>query len=198
MALRNGGNHETECIVLLSGGLDSAACTHFLLQEFSVRAVHLAYGQPAEIQEREAAVAIAKHYGIPLSLIRLGGCRPKARGEVLGRNAFLLFAALSEISSTQGAIAIGIHSGSPYYDCSQRFVESIQSLVDGYCDGRIRVLAPFANWTKGNIWDYCLMNDVPINLTYSCEEGLGQPCGECLSCRDLEALSVRQKLHHST
>lgn len=198
MAIRGGGDRDTECVVLLSGGLDSAACAHFLLQKFAVRAIHLAYGQPAEIQERAAAFAITKHYGIPLSLVRLGGCRPKASGEILGRNAFLLFAALTEISSSQGAIAIGIHSGSPYFDCSHRFVESIQSLVDGYCDGRTRILAPFVDWTKDTIWDYCLANDVPIDLTYSCEEGLGQPCGECHSCRDREALSVRQKLHHST
>ena len=92
-----GRSQATECVVLLSGGLDSAARVHFYLQNFAVRGLHLSYGQPSERQEHEAAVSIANHYQIPLSIIQLNGARPKECGEILGRNSFLLFAALTAI-----------------------------------------------------------------------------------------------------
>ena len=158
----------------------------------------MTYGQPATRQETTAATAIAHHYRIPLTLVRFVGGRPKSDGELLGRNALLLFTALMEIEDFSAILALGIHSGTPYYDCSSSFLTSVQSIIDGQCDGRIRVVAPFLEWTKKEIWDYCIEHRVPIDLTYSCERGLDHPCGICLSCRDMEALRVCEKLNNPT
>ena len=87
-----------------------------------------------------------------------------------------------------GVIAIGIHAGTAYYDCSRSFILKAGRLVEEYTDGAITVAAPFVDWTKREIWDYCSVKEVPVNLTYSCEVGGEQPCGSCLSCKDLEAL----------
>ncbi len=38
------------------------------------------------------------------------------------------------------------------------------------------------------VWSYCKRLGVPVELTYSCEMGKDQPCGKCLSCKDLEKL----------
>lgn len=38
---------------------------------------------------------------------------------------------------------------------------------------------------KIEVWEYAKSKRVPINLTYSCELGLKQPCGKCPSCKDL-------------
>lgn len=187
------------CVVLVSGGIDSAACIDFYQRQgFAVRGLHMTYGQPAARQETTAATAIAHHYRIPLTLVRLTGGRPKSDGELLGRNALLLFTALMEIEALSAILVLGIHSGTLYYDCSSSFIATVQSIVDGQCDGRIRVAAPFLEWTKKEIWDYCLIHQVPIDLTYSCERGLDHPCGICLSCRDLEALRVCEKLDNPT
>jgi 7-cyano-7-deazaguanine synthase len=187
------------CIVLVSGGMDSAACIDFYQRQgFAVSGLHMTYGQPAADHEIAAATAVARHYSIPLTLVQLVGGRPKSDGELLGRNAFLLFAALMEIEVFSAILALGIHSGTPYYDCSSNFLTTVQSIVDGQCDGRIQVAAPFLEWTKKEIWDYCLKHQVPINLTYSCERGLDHPCGICLSCRDLEVLRVCEKLDNPT
>jgi 7-cyano-7-deazaguanine synthase len=110
--------------------------------------------------------------------------------EFLGRNALLTFIALMETDFQSAIIALGIHSATPYYDCSPNFLSSAQTIVDGQCDGRIRIVAPFAEWTKSEIWSYCTEKQVPLALTYSCERGGELPCGTCLSCRDLEALGV--------
>lgn len=179
----------SDCLILISGGLDSAACIDFYQrQQLTVSGLHVTYGQPAARHEAAAATAVAHHYGISLTLIQHIGARPKSDAELLGRNAFLLFTALMEIDACSAILALGVHSGTPYYDCSSSFLSTVQTIVDGQCDGRIRVAAPFLEWTKKQIWDYCLKYRVPIELTYSCERGLDQPCGICLSCRDLEAL----------
>jgi|SRR5208282_5692615 len=179
------------CIILVSGGMDSAACIDFYQRQgFAVSGLHMTYGQPAAQHEATAATTIAHHYRIPLTFVQLVGGRPKTDGEILGRNAFLLFSALTEIEAFSAILALGVHSGTPYYDCSSNFISAVQSIIDGQCDGRIRVVAPFLEWTKKEIWDYCIEHSVPIDLTYSCERGLDHPCGSCLSCRDMEALRV--------
>lgn len=180
---------QNQCVVLVSGGIDSTACIDFYKrQQFAVSGLHVTYGQPAARHESSAAEAVARHYGISLAVIRLMGACPKSDAEILGRNTLLIFAALMELNACSGMIAIGIHSGTPYYDCSSSFLSTIQTIVDGQCGGRVRVVAPFLEWTKKDIWGYCHERGVPIELTYSCERGLDQPCGVCFSCRDLEVL----------
>lgn len=176
-------------LVLLSGGIDSTACTAFYLtQRFSVCALFFDYGQPSARRESDAASAICRHYGIPLEKIVCSGFGQWSGSYIPGRNAFLLHAALMVFKHTTGIIAIGVHSGTPYYDCSEQFIRHMQSSFDLYTDGRVSIGAPFVQWNKRDIWDYCRSKEVPIQLTYSCELGREQPCGQCLSCKDLEAL----------
>ena len=182
-------------MVLISGGIDSAACVHlFQKQQSRVRGIHIAYGQPADQRESAAASAIAAHYRIPLSTVYLVGSRHKVGGEIFGRNAFLLFTALMEIDIRPALLALGIHSGTPYPDCSPRFIATVQATIDLQCAGSIKVVAPFLEWAKSDIWRYCITEHVPLELTYSCELGLTQPCGKCSSCKDLETLRVCQKI----
>ena len=179
-----------KCLVLLSGGIDSAALAHFYLeQNYDVSAVHVTYGQPPAEREMHAATNVAAHYNISLQAIRVEGGRVKDVGEIIGRNAMLVFLALSESSlNAPTLIALGIHSGTPYYDCSRAFLRDMQRILDGHCNGTARIAAPFAEWSKNDIWSYCQTHNVPTDMTYSCESGGTQPCGRCLTCQDLEAL----------
>jgi 7-cyano-7-deazaguanine synthase len=86
-------------------------------------------------------------------------------------------------------IALGVHDGTPYYDCGPGFLRDLQSVLDGYAGGAVRLVAPFLSWNKRQIWDFCRLADVPVGLTYSCEKGGAQPCGKCSSCRDRIALN---------
>jgi len=177
--------------VLLSGGIDSTACLHFhQKQGFQTLGIFVDCGQPAVEFEREAVSAVSEHYGIAVEELTHRSCRKLSSGEITGRNAFLLFSALVHIGREPGLPASGIHAKTPYFDCSPDFVRITQRIFDGYCDGRVRISAPFLEWDKRQIWEYCLAEGVPLELTYSCERGLKQPCGDCLSCRDLEALRV--------
>lgn len=181
-------NHNSVC-VLLSGGIDSAACVAFYLaRKCHVRAVHIDYGQSAANEEDIASEAIARHFNIERMKLELRGTASKGPGMIYGRNAFLLLTALMESGMAATTYAIGIHSGTEYHDCSQSFLDSIQRTFDIYTDGVVRVGAPFVGWTKRQIWEFCIERTVPTQLTYSCEVGGNPPCGQCLSCRDMEVL----------
>lgn len=192
------GRSDRCALLLLSGGLDSAACVDFYLQQgASVSGLHVSFGQPAADRERLAAARIASYYHISLKRIIITGACPKPPGQILGRNAMLIFLALGEIDEHTSTIALGIHRQSPYYDCSPIFLTTSQAIVDGQCDGRISIAAPFMEWSKIQIWRYSIERQVPVDLTYSCEKGTEPPCGVCLSCRDMEVLRAGAMFNHS-
>jgi len=189
--MRQNNNSSGSVWILLSGGIDSAACVAFYLEEnFFVQCLFIDYGQTAAKREALSARVIAKRYNVSLSSIKWSGLRMKNAGFISGRNAFLLLAALMEIPKDAGILAIGVHSGTNYYDCSPAFFHKMQSIFDSYTKGIIQIGTPFLKWTKRDIWSFCKSKKVPVELTYSCELGLEQPCGKCLSCHDLEILNA--------
>jgi 7-cyano-7-deazaguanine synthase len=181
-----------QALVLLSGGIDSSCCVAFYRQVgHEVTGVFVDYGQPVNQQEEQSAKAIAGYYTIPLHVIRFSGPSKEFRNEIAGRNAFVTFAALMHSPHRADLIAIGIHAGTTYYDCSEHFVGHMNALLSGYCNGRTILAAPFLKWSKQSVYDFCVKNEIPIHLTWSCELGPVDPCGRCLSCEDRGHLSAR-------
>ena len=160
----------------------------YLRAGFRADCLHVSFGQPASVPERTAAQRIARHFDVPLKVVRWSGPTDFTTGEIVGRNAFLYFAMLMETAGESGVLAMGIHDGTPYFDCSPAFLSAMQVLIDGYCDGRVRLAAPFVAWSKQQVFAYCKSEEVPVDLTYSCETGTTPPCGQCLSCRDRVSL----------
>jgi 7-cyano-7-deazaguanine synthase len=72
----------------------------------------------------------------------------------------------------------------PYYDCSRQFVNKMDDILINYTNGQMALDIPFIDWSKKMVYKYCLDNKVPIQLTYSCENGTDIPCGRCSSCLD--------------
>ncbi len=186
------GKHlKNNAVVLISGGIDSAACVHYYLdQEFHVRGLFIDYGQVAKDYEEIAASSIGLHYGIEIDKASFSIPHHFGVGEIRGRNAFLVLAALLFYPRLRGIISLGIHAGTQYYDCSEFFIKDIKAILDQYTDGVVRIDVPFLEWDKAMIYTYCKENNIPIHLTYSCEAGMNPPCGKCRSCRDRKALDV--------
>ena len=189
-SIKHPGIHATpEVLVLLSGGVDSAACADFFLRlGRPLIALHVSYGQPAEVHEKESAISIADHYQIPLLSTTWLSQSTKTSGLVFARNAFLITSAMMECPSSVNVIACGIHAGTPYSDCSSLFAKSIQDLFLIHHERQLALATPFIEMPKTEIFKYCNTNNVPVHLTYSCEQGCKPPCGHCASCKDREAL----------
>jgi len=175
-------------LALLSGGLDSSACLHyFRARRYRVEALFVDYGQPGSNYERHAAQNIARHYGTRLTVMRVAPMHV-SQGVIPGRNALLAVVALMSFPQPHGIVALGIHGGTSYSDCTSLFVSHVQAIYDLYASGSIRLDAPFIEWTKRDIYDYSKRHRLPICLTRSCESGNRLPCGRCNSCRDIQAL----------
>jgi 7-cyano-7-deazaguanine synthase len=178
-----------DAAVLISGGIDSTACARFLQsQGHRVRGIFVDYGQAALEQERSAVAALSAGLKMETEVIQLGAHTQFGSGELIGRNAFLLMAAIFLGRVHRGLLGIGVHAGTPYYDCSPAFIVRMSQLAQEHTSGELLVVAPFARWRKDQIYDYFQNAGLPIAATYSCESGTIPPCGSCASCRDRRAL----------
>lgn len=181
-------------MVLASGGIDSTACIHYYLSlGFKVKSFFVNYGQKSLDMEYRSVQEVVSHYGIELSSINCKFQNHFSNGELIGRNGFLTLAAIMANPCFKGLISLGIHSGSPYYDCTPAFVSDINKVIESYTNGQVKLDVPFLSWEKSMIYEYCKNEGVPVNLTYSCENGGTKPCGKCLSCLDRGILDASQK-----
>jgi 7-cyano-7-deazaguanine synthase len=184
-------SNNPDVLILLSGGLDSTACIYYHISlGFHVQALFVDHGQRARKREFQSSTSIASYFGIPLKSCKFECQRSFTQGEIKGRNAFLILSALLVYPEMKGLISMGIHKGTQYYDCSEAFLKDMNRILEGYTDGRVVLSAPFLKWDKRMIYSYFIDNGLPIHLTYSCENGLDTPCGECLSCKDRGALNA--------
>jgi len=176
---------EADVNLLLGGGTDSAALIAFYISQGStINGIHFNYNQPSFEGEHHAVLALAHYYNISLTTINLGLKIACTQGEYHCRNAILLLASASILSTKRSRFAIGIHAETPYYDCSKKFLEDVQRIFNGYFAGSIQVEAPFVDFTKKEIFKYSKIAKVPIELTFSCQSRGDKPCGECPSCLD--------------
>jgi 7-cyano-7-deazaguanine synthase len=173
--------------VLFSGGIDSTACLHHYRRvQSEVRPVFVDYGQPARTAESSSAKAIAQYYNLELHTLSVHGLNIPRFGHIMGRNSLLVSAALMHVGAEPAIIALGIHSGTRYFDCGLKFVQTWDTLLTGYADGQIQLGVPFLKLCKADIIAYSGQMQLPLQLTWSCESSSDLPCGQCLSCRDRE------------
>lgn len=186
---------KSSALVLMSGGIDSMCCAHFLKERGStVTALFVDYRQSAVSDEILASKAVCELLGVPLKSICVSHELDLSAGEIRGRNLLLVslgYFSFSEASS--GLIGLGIHDGTLYGDCTAKFIEELNTVLGFLSDGRYQITAPFVNWHKSEVYQYAIQNKLPINATYSCEKGGVMPCGRCLSCQDRRIISDLQK-----
>jgi 7-cyano-7-deazaguanine synthase len=171
--------------VLFSGGIDSTSAAILLKSAgLTVRGLFINFGQASQKMEQRSVARLKDIIGISVDEIHVGSRSALGIGELTGRNTFLISAALLLGNCDSGGIAIGIHSGTSYYDCSPDFAEKIDELVRQCSGGRLSIVAPFIRWSKDDVYSYFLSQNIPLHETYSCEAGTSPPCRRCMSCRD--------------
>lgn len=176
-------------LVLAGGGIDSTFCLYQLAREgYGVRALHVDYGQRASQLEWESIRRTARSLGIEANQTTVSPAVRRDGPEVVGRNSALICIALLNARPSEGIICLGVHAGTPFFDCSARFVELIARLVAEQTDSQVRLVAPLVTLTKPEIVARARALQVPLGDTYSCQEGAVPPCGKCHSCLDREAI----------
>ena len=174
-------------LVLVSGGVDSSTLLWLCVEQgIEPKALFVDYGQAAAQSECEAVARVCEALHAPWRIVRYSGSN-FGGGEIRGRNAFLLHTALMEFPSRSGVVAIGIHAGTGYDDCSPEFMDTMQRSYQLHTGGAVTIVAPFLHWTKNQVYSLATHLSVPLAQTYSCEAA-NSPCSRCRSCMDRHSL----------
>lgn len=180
---------KSTALVLAGGGIDSTVCMyHMNSAGIPFRALHINYGQQAGQLEWESVQAVAAKLNSTAIQLRLVTSQEYDPGEVPGRNAAFVFLALMHLLPTETLICLGIHAGTPFFDCTKQFFNLTGQLVAEQTDSRVRLTAPLLEFSKPDIVRFAREVGIPLELTYSCQRGLKGGCGECHSCKDRRAL----------
>ncbi len=204
-------NVKKQCIVLLSGGLDSATVLNIALKKYKVTAVVFDYGQRHKF-EISAAKKIADLAKTPIKLIKidLGQFGNSAltdnievpKNQEIGkeipvtyvpvRNTIFLSYALAyaEVNNIFD-IFIGVNAldYSGYPDCRPEFIQAFEKMANEgtkFAQGnkKIKIHTPLISLTKAEIIKTGTELDVDYKLTHSCYDPSfdGLSCGECDAC----------------
>ena len=204
-------SNKKKCIVLLSGGLDSATVLKIALKDFEVVALAFDYGQRHKF-ELNAAKKIAKKNSIILNEIKIDLAQfgnsaltddisvPKNQDigkeipitYVPVRNTIFLsyalaFAEVNEIFD----IFIGVNAldYSGYPDCRPEFITAFEKMANEGTkftqgENKIQIHTPLIDLTKAQIITKGIQLGVDYSMTHSCYDPSesGLSCGQCDAC----------------
>jgi 7-cyano-7-deazaguanine synthase len=168
-----------KALVVLSGGMDSAVALAYAKDSnLDIHAVHFQYGSKHNQRELLAAEALARHYGIPLTVVPLpfinelfksdllksGGEVPEGHYEDLSmkrtvvpfRNGIMLSIAAGLAESIGAStVMLGNHAGDHaiYPDCRSDFVNAMRAAIDTGTYTQVFLATPFLTMSKADIAD---------------------------------------------
>ncbi|USI99560.1 7-cyano-7-deazaguanine synthase QueC [Xanthomonas prunicola] len=201
-----------KAVVLLSGGMDSAAVIALAQEQgFAVHALSVRYGQ-RHTSELDAAARVAAAQGVSahkvvdVDLRSIGGSAltddidvPDAGGDgipvtyVPARNTIMLSLALGwaeVVGANDLFCGVNAVDYSGYPDCRPEFVRAFEVLANlatkaGVEGAGLRVHAPLQFLSKADIVREGVRLGVDFGLTVSCyrADPKGRACGHCDACR---------------
>lgn len=175
-------------LLLLSGGVDSSVLAGFAQRRsLLLGALFIDYGQPAALQEFEAAESFCEHRKIQILKraveIDASGLK-RGAGVVPGRNAILVATGASiAVSMEASEVWIGLTADdwADYPDCRGSFVEAIDKVTKIF---GVSVRAPFLGMRRPDILDMARFLPVSLHDCWSCfTPESGAPCGKCPGCQ---------------
>ena len=210
---------DKDCILLLSGGIDSTTLLALLSKErYSITALCFSYNQKHSI-EIEYAKTNSKIYEINnIEIVELHTSSFNSSGLVSSviilnkyqsiklpasqdnsyvpfRNLLFLSYALSYAEALKiHEIYIGVNKDDAenFWDCSEPFIKIINKLAKINTD--IKINAPSIKYTKSEIIKLAYTSNVDLSNTISCYEPKnGKECGSCLSCVKKEVAIIKAK-----
>jgi 7-cyano-7-deazaguanine synthase len=204
---------DKSCLVVFSGGMDSATLLLKACQEFErVEAISFNYNQRHR-KELQYAVGFCEEYCIPHQIVALPaelfvGSSQTSQNiavphghyteesmkvtVVPNRNMVMLSFAVAHAVDALDEVWMGMHAGDHaiYPDCRPPFVTAMGWAIEVATENKVCFWAPFITKTKREIALIGQALQVPWNLTWSCYEGGDIHCGLCGTCVERkEALS---------
>ncbi|MCL2475912.1 7-cyano-7-deazaguanine synthase QueC [Candidatus Bathycorpusculum sp.] len=193
-----------KCVVVLSGGLDSAVVAYWAkAQGYQIYPLTFNYGQIA-LKETLAAQKIAQALNTTTKVIDLSALRDIYGGAsslvsrdipltsefsdsiiVPFRNAIFLSAAVA-YAITVGAdqVFYGAQGSDEacYADCRREFYEAFEKAAQLGTERKISIEAPFSNKLKSEVIEEGRKLGVPFEFTWSCYLDGAIHCGKCEAC----------------
>lgn len=200
----------TECVLLLSGGIDSTTLLADLTaQGRRVHALSFDYGQRHSV-ELDFARDNARKYNVQVHQVLKIDYSRMAMGNALtdvdftpglesnpqninsnyvpGRNLLMLshaaaYAEAKELSEI--FFAANADDGERFPDCNRQFFEGFNKLLQTcHNTANIQILTPYIDQSKSAVVQKSRLLGVDLESTISCYNPIGQnACGQCLSCR---------------
>ena len=196
-------------IVLLSGGIDSAAALYWALKQtpriysMNIRYAQASY-QEANASNRLAATAnVKEHLTVSLPFYKDIQSRyhPKQSSNITtayvpARNTIFYGIAAAYAEALElDTVVFGSNADDARElpDATPDFIDKMNGLLKvGTRSGAegvvIRIVNPLIDHSKTDVLRLALELKVPLGLTWSCHEDVQLPCGKCRGCRNrLEA-----------
>lgn len=191
-------------VALNSGGFDSIVMLHSLREAYpdaEIHCLYFAYGQLNDVQAERCALDAAIKLRCVFHQINLPkfswtnskffqGERDDYEAQYLEmRNLIFLSYALSlcEAVGAKRLYAAFMWSPNPYKDASIDFAEDFAALADNLAG--VELCAPFVKNTKLDLTFAVRQFGLTSSDFFSCDSPeLGQPCGKCLCCQEVEAV----------
>lgn len=201
---------ETESIVLVSGGVDSAVTFAEAVREddASPVALHARYGQHTSAKERDCASSLAEHYDAEYVEVDLSDTfaafgegltddtdlsqhyddEGVATSYVPMRNTVLLSVAAG-VAEKRRATKVWYGPNADdrdgYADCRDEYAEAMERAMSLGTDRlHFEVHRPVVSMEKGEIVARGDELGVPFEHTWSCYQDGDEPCGVCASCEE--------------
>ncbi len=188
-------------LLMLSGGPDSATLAGFVAREpaagHRVDAVYLRSSHPVDGKEIEAAEKSASRIGGRLEIVDIPELLHALRDDRLMRlseNSMLPFGKaialslmmLCAISARAAAIYVGYHrdDAAANEGYSRQAMDRLEALAAISRDFAPKIIAPFLNMSKTEVFKLGAAMGVPYDLTWSCLRAGDLHCGQCTACRD--------------
>ena len=188
-------------VALVSGGIDSSLMALLIRQEgIDLYPVFIDYGQLGAEKEWAACKLVHSAHGLPrpyrIDLSGFGSAinsgLTDSRLDIVadaflpGRNLlFLLTGGAYAFQRGANAVSIGLLREDTHLfpDQTKAFLQAAENSISASLARRIKIIAPLIEFHKAAVIQ--LAGKYGIDGTYSCHAGGKEPCGICISCREI-------------
>jgi 7-cyano-7-deazaguanine synthase len=189
----------SSALVLLSGGLDSAAALVWAHRNFNpVAAISFQY-HLRPTRERIAVFRLLQYYParlieVPLPFLKEASDHNPVLGEkvpqgyVSNRNLIFYSIAAHFAEMRNCDVIVGGHTAEDqddFPDASISFMKKLEQLANEALQlKKIRIELPLSHDSKIQVLEKALEWNLPLECTWSCYWDQSSPCGKCISCME--------------